>query len=231
MTSRGIRRASAPVTVAVTIGVAPRDGRTGRRLRDLRDGPTGEGQPAGRRHGQPDHSGQLVLTFDEQQGVTLGARQISVQGPRHLRPLAEKGRLDPGRDRLVDSHFLDSNRCNPTDPAIRVGTWTFSQDILGVIVGRQALDNSDVLGAPGARLTAAHTPHARSISVMEPPPTRSRSWTRAPSPFICRREAAPTKMRVLTAHNSEPAPTAGGPYVGVEGTPVALSASVLDPGW
>ncbi len=229
MTSRSIRRASALVTVAVTIGallgtVAP----GGAFVTSTTDQLVKVSPPADVTDNPTSCSANSVLTFDEQQGVTLGAPvKYQFKDPGTYDHSPKKGDWIPAGT-VVDSHFLDSNRCNPTDPAIRVGTWTFSQDILGVIVGRQALDNSDVLGAPGTTYGGAYP--SREIDFGNGAAADSLQIVDARTITVHLQTRSSTdQMRVLTAHNSEPAPTAGGPYAGVEGTPVALSASVLDP--
>jgi len=92
-----------------------------------------------------------VFTFDELQGVTLAApvkvnyTDIGSYNSTYPQPASK---IPAGT--VIDSHFLDSNRdgCGPGATTTREGTWTFNQDILGVIIGRDQLNNSDYLGSP-----------------------------------------------------------------------------------
>src|SRR5204863_8209152 len=115
--------------------------------------------------------------------------------------------------------------------ANREGTWTFSQDILGVIVSRDRLTKSDYLGAP-------QTSYPGSV------PSREFDFGTGSAADFVQIVGAHTvyvklqtggantgldQMRVITKHNDPPVPNAGGPYAGNEGSTVALTGSAVDP--
>jgi len=172
-----------------------------------------------------------VFTFDEQQGITLGADvKVDYTAPgtytAYGPPVAP--RVPAGT--LVDSHFLDSNQNGCPGTSNREGTWTFSQDILGVIVSRDRLTQSDYLGAPdtaypglvpsrefdfgGATPDLVQIVNSRTISVKL---------------FTGTGGTGADQMRVITKHNAPPVASAGGPYFGSEGSSVTLGGSATDP--
>lgn len=171
-----------------------------------------------------------VFTFDEQQGVTLGADvRVDYKTPGSYTAYAGNPIPYVPSGTVVDSHFLDSNLGSCAGTANREGTWTFSQDILGVIVARPRLVNSDYLGSPttvypgsvpsrefdfgsGTSADFVQIIDARTI------------YVKLQTPY-----SSADQMRVLTKHNAPPVPNAGGPYVGAEGSPVALSGTAPDP--
>ena len=101
-------------------------------------------------------SADKVLVFDELQGVTLGAPvKYQYKDPgTYTGPPSSMGSVPAGT--VVDSHFLDSNLQGCLGTPVRDATWTFGQDILGVIVGRSQLDNSDFLGIPTTNYGGAY---------------------------------------------------------------------------
>src|SRR3954469_13017583 len=85
------------------------------------------------------------FVFDELQGVTLGADQkVDYNAPGSYSAYPAGGTAPKvAAGSVVDSHYLDFNGKCAT--AWREGTWTFAQDIVGVIVQRDRLNNSDYL--------------------------------------------------------------------------------------
>ena len=167
-----------------------------------------------------------ILTFDELQGVTLGAPlKVDFTQPGTYTSYATVTKVPAGT--VVDSHYLDNNgKCGSVT---KTGTWTFSQDILGVIVGRDRLDNSDYLGNPTTEYGGAYP--GREFSVC------SGSTSCDQLTIVNNRTISVTthaggntdQMRVVTKHNEPPVPNAAGPYAGYEGSTVTLNGSVTDP--
>lgn len=171
-----------------------------------------------------------VFTFDEQQGVTLGA-DVPVDyktvgtytdyGPPSLAPVPA--------GTVIDSHFLHSNLGSCAGTPNREGTWKFSQDILGVIVARPRLVKSDFLGSP-TTLYPGSVPsrefdfgNGTSADLVQIIDSRT-IYVKLQTPF-----SNADQMRVLTKHNSAPTPVAGGPYAGNEGSTLTLAGSATDP--
>jgi hypothetical protein len=167
-----------------------------------------------------------VYAFNELQGVTLAAPvKVNFTDPGSYAAWpAVSPKIPAGT--VVDSHFLDSGSCGGA--TWREGTIKFSQDILGVIVHRDMLANSDYLGSPTTEYGGAY-------------PSREYDWaTNGTSDFVQIVDARTIyvkvstggntdQMRILTKHNVEPTPNAGGPYAGNEGSAVGLSGSATDP--
>ncbi len=170
-----------------------------------------------------------VLAFDEQQGLTLGA---------NLRvDIIAAGTYDQATDLVaanvlagtkVDSHLLHSDV--PTGGNIfRSGQVTFGGAIVGVIVTRAKLAGSDFLGAPGTvypglvpnRELEFGTGSGLAADIVVLPDLHTIQFNLGTS-------GAVDDIRVVTRHNSPPIANAGGPYAGVEGSAVPLSANATD---
>jgi PKD domain. len=169
-----------------------------------------------------------ALAFDEQQGVTLGAAmKADFKNPGSYAELPSTP-ITIAAGSVVDSHFLDSNLNGCLGTPNRSGTWTFAQDILGVIVSRNRLDSSDVLGAPGTNYGGAYP--SRELEFGSGTSADSIQIVDARTVTVNLQTLSSTdQVRVVTKHNSPPAPNAGGPYAGLEGSPVSLSGSAPDP--
>ncbi len=172
-----------------------------------------------------------VFTFDEQQGVTLGAEvRTDWKDPGTYTAYGAGTGVKVPAGTEVDSHFLHSVQLGCLGTSNREGTWRFSQDILGVIVSRDRLNKSDYLGAPettypglvpsrefdfgsGTSADFVQIIDARTIYVRLQTPSGT---TQA------------DQMRVLTKHNAEPVANAGGPYAGFEGSAVSLAGTAAD---
>ena len=170
-----------------------------------------------------------VFTFDEQQGVTLGAPvnvQYTTPGTYTTAVTTQTPSIPAGT--VVDSHFLDSNQHGCPGTTVRDGTWTFSHDILGVIVGRGRLANSDFLGAPGTDYGGSYPSREFDFGGGSSSDSLQIVNSRTVSVHLQTEVGSNDQMRVITKHNSAPVPNADGPYAGVEGSPVALSATAPD---
>ena len=166
------------------------------------------------------------FAFDELQGVTLGADvkvdyttpgSYSAYPPGSFVPRVAAGTV-------VDSHFLDFNGKCATN--WREGIMTFSQDIVGVIVQRDRLNNSDYLGNPTTEYGGAYPSrefdwgdNSDFVQIVNARTIYAKAYTGGNT----------DQMRVLTKHNVEPTPDAGGPYAGNEGSTLTLSGSATDP--
>ena len=173
-----------------------------------------------------------VFTFDEQQGVTLGAAvQTDYKAPGSYTAYGPPNGVIVPAGSEIDSHFLHSNQYGCPGTTNREGTWKFSQDILGVIVSRFRLTKSDYLGAP-------ETAYPGSV------PSREFDMAGGTQPDFVQIVDARTvyvklytgggptgsdQMRVITKHNAAPVASAGGPYAGYEGTAVSLTGTASDP--
>jgi hypothetical protein len=106
-------------------------------------------------------SDTTMRTFDEQQCVTL-ADDLTVD-------INAPGRYDSGGDlprpkpaipagTLVSSHLIhaDSVSGTPQNPIILQGRITTDEDILGITIENDTLNDSDVLGAPGTTYPKAN---------------------------------------------------------------------------
>jgi hypothetical protein len=97
-------------------------------------------------------SNKYIFVFDEQQCVKTAQDlpvDITVPGKYN-----DEGDLTPGTipaGTLVSSHFVhvDSKRNKPGDPVFYNGSITTDQDIIGIAILTDALNATDVLGAPG----------------------------------------------------------------------------------
>jgi uncharacterized repeat protein (TIGR01451 family) len=88
------------------------------------------------------------IAFDELQGVTLASPLVVnyvVPGP-HTATILD-GKLPTGT--ILDSHLVHNDPVKGTSKARRLGTVTFSDEIIGVITATSRLAASDFLGAPG----------------------------------------------------------------------------------
>jgi hypothetical protein len=171
------------------------------------------------------HATQM-LAFDEQQGTTLASDlRVDFTSPGTYTDTIGQSTIPTGTK--VDSHFLDSNRCAGGTVA-REGTWKFAQDILGVIVTRGKLADSDILGAPATDYGGGYP--SREFEFGN---GAGADWLKIVDArtILVHTETTSVvdQMRVITKYNAPPVPHANGPYAGVEGSPVALSGTAPDP--
>jgi PKD repeat protein len=168
-----------------------------------------------------------AYAFDEQQGVTLASQlTANFAAPGTYDELADQSTVRIPAGTSVDSHFVHSSNVSG-GTALREFTLTFPTDILGVIVGRSTLANSDYLGAPQTdypglapnRELEFGSGSGSDIVVL---PDRRTIQASLSTP------GSLDQMRVVTVHNSPPTADAGGPYTGAEGAPIALSGTAAD---
>jgi PKD domain len=174
--------------------------------------PTGVGDPT------------KMLAFDELQGITL-ATPLKVDFTAvGTYTVTGRAQYVPAGT-VVDSHYITSNR-PPGGTTVRHATYTFAQDILGVIATRSKLDESDVLGFPTTSYGGGYPSRELEFG-------SGGDWVQIVNARTLVVHVNSTtvvdQVRVVTKHNQAPTPHAGGPYSGTEGTAVALAGAAVDP--
>jgi PKD repeat protein len=172
-----------------------------------------------------------VFAWDEQQGVTLASPlRTDIQTPGVYALPADLTLDEIPAGTVVDSHIFHSDRPGPsggsTGTVLRTFTVTFPTDILGVVATNGKLADSDVLGAPGTAYPAA----PRSITFGNDA-GRDRLTLTDQRTILAeiRTTSGLDQFRVITTHDAPPTAAAGGPYTGIEGEAVPLTASATDP--
>jgi PKD repeat protein len=181
--------------------------------------------PASVLNGATEHATD-VLAFSERQGVTLASGiRTDIQTPGIYDQTSDLTTMTIPAGTVVDSHYLQSDRA-VGGTTLRQFTITFTTDILGVVVTAGKLGDSDVLGAPGTvyggtdRGLGFAGGAQTDIVVLSDQRTMQGTWQTT---------TGVDSVRVITEHNSSPVVAAGGPYAGVEGAPIAMSGTALDP--
>ena len=165
-----------------------------------------------------------IWGWNEQQNVTLASDvRVDVNAPGTYDTPGSVVNATVPAGTVVNSHYFAADR---TGPAVLTGTVTFPTDIVGIILVGGRADQTDVLGAPGTTY-----PGTSSSRGLELAPTEDAVILPNLRTLTIRAHAGTLidHVRVLTRANNPPVASAGGPYAGSEGSPVALSGTASDP--
>lgn len=167
-----------------------------------------------------------IFAFDERQGVTLASPlRVDITQPGTYDQSSDLQPTTVATGTAIDSHYVHNDRA-PGGTTVRTGSVTFPTDILGVIVTRGKLADSDILGAPGTAYPGAAPNRELELTgaadVVVLPDLRTVQVTLSTATAV-------DDLRIVTRHDDPPTANAGGPYAGTEGAPVTLAGSASDP--
>ena len=166
--------------------------------------------------------------WDEQQGVTLASNltaDITQLGSYELQSGLSTGTIQAGT--TVDSHFFDAVRPNNSGTTVLTSTLTFAADIVGIMVLRGRLLNSNLLGSPttdystGTSVTNDLELGAAGDGVFFTSLRTVTIRTSTGNDF--------DQVRILTRHDAPPVANAGGPYSAGENGTIGLLGAASDP--
>jgi hypothetical protein len=174
-----------------------------------------------------------MIAFDERQHVQLVAPLVvdfTQPGMYKLYADLQPATIPAGT--VVNSQFVDSNEatkpCN-TCPRQFEGTIHTDSDILGVIVQGSTLDASDFLGAPGTVYPTGSEGRKLELNANQQDLVIEELDRRTLLIHSDVRLQAADQVRIITQGDQPPVVSAGADAAGVEGSPVALAGSVVDP--
>ncbi len=170
------------------------------------------------------NSTTTIWGWNEQQNVTLASNvRVDVNAPGTYDTVGSVVNVNVPAGTVVNSHYFVADHTGPT---VLTGTVTFPTDIVGIILVGGRADQTDVLGAPGTTY-----PGAVSSRGLELAPTEDAVILPNLRTLTIRAHAGTgiDHVRVLTRANNPPVASAGGPYAGTEGSPVALNGAASDP--
>jgi PKD domain len=186
--------------------------------------------PAGVTRADGQGSTTTMWAWDEQQGVTLASNvgvDITVPGTYESIGSLTGGSVPAGT--VVDSHFFNSVRPNGAPISTLTASLSFPADILGVIVRRGSLINSNTLGAPETDYQVSSLQNGMDLGAT----TDGVTMTSQRSITIRSSNGGTAdlqdELRVITRHDGAPVVSAGGPYAASEGGTATLSGSAVDP--
>jgi PKD repeat protein len=170
------------------------------------------------------NSTTTIWGWNEQQDVTLASNvRVDVNAPGTYDSVGSVVNVTVPAGTVVNSHYFVADHTGPT---VLTGTVTFPTDIVGIILVGGRADQTDVLGSTGTTY-----PGAVSSRGLELAPTEDAVILPNLRTLTIRAHAGTgiDHVRVLTRANNPPVASAGGPYTGVEGSPVALTGAASDP--